>query len=197
VSLLINPYRYASGVTLPSDTFNRADGALGTSSSGHAWTHTGWTVGTNQCVPPNSGGASFATVDAGAANVTVAATLDPALSPDWGLVVRYVDAGNLILFDIVHEVDHWICRVFQKVAGGAFTGLTTLVNPVVTLGADHDTPFTAAITVTGDAGEAFINGISQGAFSAVDAALLSATSHGLYGNDVAASRFDNFVITAA
>jgi hypothetical protein len=189
VSLLINPYRYASGggAALPSDDFNRADGALGTSSSGHAWTHSGWTVASNKCKPPTSGGLVYATVDAGVANVTVAVTVDPAVAPDLGLVARY----------IVYETDHWLCRVFQKVGGGSFAGLTTLVNPIVTLGSDNDTPFTAALTVSGSGGEAFINGVSQGTFTGVDSGLLSATSHGLAANDIVSSTFDNFAITAA
>lgn len=198
MTMLIDPYRYAAAVTLPSDDFNRANAAsLGTSSSGHVWDEhgTAWSIASNRCVPPSSGGYKFATLDAGEADVTVAATINPSGAPDLGLCARFVDASNLVFFDVVWETDHWICRVFQRLAG-SFTGLTALVNPVVTLGADNTTPFTASVELAGDAGEAFINGVSQGTWTGLDGSLLSATDHGLVGNDVVASTFDNFAVTA-
>lgn len=189
-------YRPPAG-SLPSDNFNRADAAtLGTSSSGHVWNEygTAWSIASNRCVPPSTGGYKFATLDASTPDVTVTATINPAASPDLGLAARVVDVSNLVFFDIVWVSDHWICRVFQRVAG-SFTGITALVNPVAGL-ADNTTPFTAALTVDADAGEAFINGASQGTWSGLDSSLLTATAHGLGGNEVVSSTFDSFSTTA-
>jgi hypothetical protein len=187
---------YTSAVSLPSDNFNRADAAtLGTSSSGHTWDEhgTAWSIASNRCVPPSSGGYRFVTLPAGQADVTVTATINPAASPDLGLCARVVDTNNLVFFDLDWVTDHWICRVFQRL-GGSFTGLTSLVDPVAGL-ADNTTPFTAALTVTGATGGATINGASQGTWTGLDSSLLTATAHGLVGNDITASTFDNFAIT--
>lgn len=197
---LLNPYRFAAPPappSLPSDDFNRANAAsLGTSSSGHVWDEhgTAWSINANRCVPPLISDYKVVTLDADQADVTITATVIPAGTPDLGLCARVVDANNLVFFDIVEVGGHWICRVFQRL-GGSFTGLTSLVDPVTEL-VDNTTPFTATLTVTGDAGEAFINGVSQGTWTGLDSSLLSATSHGLVGNEVQLATFDDLAITA-
>lgn len=188
---------------LASDTFNRADGAIGTSSSGHTWTElgssTGWTVASNQARPPTSG-YDIAVLNAGDADVEVQVTVDPKNStPDLGPVCKVSDADNLIWYDVVYDTDHWLCRVFQRVAGSfSGNGLTTLVNPVVTLGSDKTTPFEVRLQSVGQAGEVWINDVSQGTWSSlIDTGILSATSHGLAGNAVLTAAYDDLTITAA
>lgn len=184
---------------LAADTFTRANAAaLGTSSSGHAWDEhgTAWSIVSNQAKPPNATYA-IATLDAGDADVSVTATVDPKNSdPDLGLVARVVDGNNFLFADVVWETDHWLCRAFQRVAG-AFTGLTSLVNPVVVLGSDHTTPFEVTMTVAGSAGEVFISDVSQGTWSSIDASLVTPTDHGLVGNQVVVATFEDITIEAA
>lgn len=193
----------ATGASLrtAADTFTRADGAIGTSSSGHVWEQfgtTGWTVASNTADPP-SGGFAIATLPLGAADVDLTVTLNPNFqSPDWGPVVKLADVDNLIWLDIVFETDHWLCRPFQRV-GGSFTGnaLADVVDPIVTLGADKVTPFTARIRSVGQTGQVWINGASQCTWSAlIDTGILTATKHGLAANDApATATFDSLTMT--
>lgn len=191
------------GDILAADNFNRADGALGVSSSGHTWTHTGWTVASNVCVPPNSGGRSVATMDAGellddptaAENVVIEVTVDPNELPDLGVIFRR-NGADWGLAEVGAEGDHWLCRVHQFVSGGFITPLTPLVNPITVLGTDQTTPFTIRVEVNGSNGELFVNDESQGSWTGtLDSALLHSTEHGLFGNDVTSSVFDNITIT--
>lgn len=159
---------------------------------------TGWAIASNAADPPNSA-VSYATLDLGAADVDMTVTLNPNFqSPDWGVIVKHLDVNNLILFNIVYVTDHWICRVFQKVAG-SFTGngLTTLVDPVVTLGSDKINPFTVRIRSVGQTGQVWINGASQGTWSSLmNTNILTATKHGLGVSDCpATATYDSLTMT--
>lgn len=196
--LIIDPYRLAptGPTTYAADNFNRADAAtLGTSSSGHTWDEHGnaWSIDTNRARPPGGGPFKLATLDAGHADVAVEVTIIPNAG-DLGLVARVVDTGNHVLFNLSWD-GRWLCKVFYKVGGGGYTGLTSLVDPVPQL-SDSTTQFTARLELTGDAGEAFIEGASQGTWTGLDSGLLSATSHGLAGNDAHVVRFDDLAITS-
>lgn len=189
---------HLSAQGLPADNFNRADAAsLGTSSSGHVWDEhgTAWSIVGNQCRPPAVAAYDFATLDAGKADVTVTVTVDPrGNGRDMGPVARVVDTNNLVFFDCTWVTDHWVCRAFERV-GGSFTGLTALVDPVTVLGSDQTTPFSMVLTVSGSSGSVSINSASQGTWSSLDPSLLSATKHGLGGNNAFDAAFDNLVMT--
>jgi hypothetical protein len=189
--------------SLAADNFNRADGALGTSSSGHVWTHTGWTVASNVARPPAVADYRFATLDGGQADVDVTTTIIPSVSSaanDMGLAARVVDSNNLLIYNFACIAGVWLCRAYQRV-GGSFTGITSSVNPVPELGNSDFRPFRARMLVEGDAGEVFcttqddlVTWHSQGTFSGIDGGLLAATAHGLFGNDTDESGFDGFDI---
>lgn len=186
------------GDILLHDTFTRADGALGTSTSGHVWEHTGWTVAGNTGKPPTSGGYQVALLDAGQLDVSIEVTIDPNEAPDMGVVFRGINATNWAMLNIGVEGDHWLCRVHQRIAGGFGTPLTALVNPIPILGTNLAAPFDVRIEAIGASGEVFVNEVSQGSWSgSLDAALATGTKCGLMGNDVTSSRFTEITVYAA
>jgi hypothetical protein len=192
----------AGGATpLAYDDFARADAAtLGTSTDGHLWDEygTAWSISGGRARPPVGAGYRIAAMNAGAADVDITASVLPSAfslsSPDFGLVARSIDINNFVFFDVVWAVDHWLCRVFQRV-GGTFTGITSQVNPVPGMG-DNDDPFTARLVAVGDSGEAFLNGASVGTWSGLNATLLAPTWHGLAANDSSGSGFADITVNA-
>lgn len=193
---LLNAYRHGG---LPADNFNRTDdaAALGTSSSGHAWTsHAGtWGIGSNRAVPPNTA-LAVSTVDASQLLVSVQVTVIPPASgnTDVAIAARYTDANNYIFLNVSKSVAVQVSRTFSRV-GGSNTGITSLVNPAV---ADVTSSFTMRITFTSaSAGECFVNDVSMGTFSGINAAHQTPTRYGIWCNTAGGCRFDDFTITAA
>ena len=193
----------SGGVSLltASDSFDRADGPIGTADSGHTWVESGvgsgWTVASNTAKPPSDAGWSWATLDLGAADADISVEMNGngGGAPDLGIAAKVQDASNLILFDVVFVTDHWICRVFQRVAG-SFNGLTALVDPVPGVTNTNAAVFTIRLVTNGAAGEAFIAGTSMGTWSALsDNGILAETAHGLGGTSVTFATFDDFTMT--
>ena len=96
LGVLAGSARVASGPV--SDSFNRADGAIGTADSGHVWTaHSGtWNTFSNKAVCVTATDDRLCTVDY-AANATIQATTATAGGRYPGLVARFVDTSNLYL----------------------------------------------------------------------------------------------------
>jgi hypothetical protein len=197
---LLNPYAYAAagGGGLPADDFNRANAAsLGTSSSGHTWVSLGapFTIAGNAAHPP-SGLADYTIdyIDAGEADVTIEVTITatPGLDFDGGIAGRVVDINNFVFFDISRTGSTFLTRTFQRV-GGSFSGLTSLVNPVAGTPSD---PKVVRLVLSGSGGESFIDGVSVGSFSGLNAALVTPTKHGFVSNlsDTSAT-YDGFAVT--
>lgn len=188
---------------LAADTFTRANAAtLGTSSSGHLWDEygTAWAVDGNRARPPVFAGYRLAAMNAGAADVDIVVNVTPAVFaasvPDLGISARAIDINNFLLFDVVYETDHWLCRVFKR-EGGAFSGITTLVNPVPSMSSSSTAPFVARLVAKGAGGEAFLNGVSVGTWSGLASPFLTPTWHGLAANDANGSGFEDITISAA
>lgn len=196
---------------LASDSFNRADGPLGTADIGGAWATTGtWSIVSGQARNAGSADYDLATLNVSATAVDVRITIDPAAGTlnDVGPAVHVIDASNFIFLDFTFTGGNtWLCKVFQRVAG-AFTGLTTLVDPIPQLGADNDTPFRARLVTAGsygpDGGEAFIAApatpttwVSVGSWVNADVSLRAATSHGFAAKTTPTTRFDDITIAAA
>lgn len=184
--------------TLVSDSFDRADNAssLGSTDTGQAWTANSgtWGIGSNRAVPPNAASAN-ATVDAGALAVTVSLTCIPPASGniDVAIIARYVDANNYIFLDVSKSGSVQVSRTFSRV-GGANTGITSLINPAV---ADITSTFTMKLVFTSaSAGESFVNGVSMGTFSGLNAALQTPTKYGMWCNSAGGCRFDTFTVTS-
>lgn len=190
-----------------SDDFSRADAAtLGTSDSGDTWVEdpSPWSIASNVAHGPALSGYRWAVIDVGEADAEVTLTMipSPSASNDCAVIVRYGDSGNHILFNVVCIAGAWLCRVFQKVGGGGYTGLTTLQNPPTMLGNSNFNPFRARLVCTGTDGEAFLTDqtdlntfISVGTWSGADAGL-TATRHGMAASDSSLSGFDGFSIDA-
>lgn len=197
---------------LGHDTFTRADGALGTAETGGPWTAVAgtWTVLGNQArAGGGTGDYDVATLNVGTAAVDLRATVDPANGEtnDMGPVARVVDSTHYIILDLTYQAPVWLCRIFQRL-GGAFIGLTALVNPIAQLGGDNNTPFRVRLVVGGsyglDGGEGFIAApadlntwISVGSWSNADVQFRTATAHGIAAKETPGSRWDNVEIFAA
>jgi hypothetical protein len=99
------------------DTFDRADGGLGTSDSGHTWTKfdasTAWEVSGNRARKLAGAAGAGHVIDPGVSNVDVEMS-----SVGGRLVFRYIDASNhlyLVRTSSIFEL--------RKVDGGSVTGL--------------------------------------------------------------------------
>jgi hypothetical protein len=192
---------------LVSDTFTRANGAgLGNADTGQAWNENGtaWIINANAAHPPNVVGFRFATINPAAADVDIRVTIDPSNAGgiDLGVIARWADANNHILFNITQSAGVWLCRAFEKVGGGGYSGVTTLQNPVPGLGAADYSPFRARIRTAGTAGEVFLTSqadlntwVSMGTWT-INAAL-TGTVAGFAGSDSNANAFDDLTIAAA
>lgn len=210
MSLLINPYRYATGAAaLVSDTFTRADGVgLGNAETGQAWGTDASTFRivsntARQSLTPGSS-YQFATINPGTADVDVVVHATPSnlSGNDFGVVVRFTDTDNHVLFDVTKLGGGWLCRVFEKVAGGAYSGVTTLQSPPAGLDNTFD-PFRMRVVVNGTAGEAFLSAMADplGAWNSMGTwtvnAALTANTVGLAPSESQQVAFDNFTVTAA
>lgn len=189
--VLISQSQVYSVLALASDSFNRANGVLGStdgvghaeanSGSGKAWTaQTGtWGVATNKAACSVLTGSGIATVDAGAADVVLAVDVTRSAG-NVGFVLRYASATNYIY--------------------GYYDGTNVTLRKVVN-GSDSQVLAPTAITgskflVTADGTKfrLFFEDLHRGAELTIsDATLQAGTNHGLYTSDTGAT-FDNFVV---
>ena len=177
---------------LASDSFNRADGVLGStdgaghleanSGSGKAWTaQVGtWAVASNKAAcSALSGGVGIATVDAGNADVVMRFDITRA-GDNVGFVLRYVDSSNYIY--------------------GYYEGTNVTLRKVVA-GVDSQVLAPTAVSGTkimvyadGTKFRVYFDELHRGAEQTIsDAALQSSTVHGLYTSNIG-NTFDNVVI---
>lgn len=193
---------------LVSDTFTRADGALGTTETGQTWLYSdaAYSVVSNQAASGAGSGYQMALVNAGQADVDLSFTFDPVTSDpnDCGAIARYIDLGNHLLLDFTYLSGRWLSRLFQKLGGGGYIGLSALVDPIVPLGSDSSAPFRVRLIVDGDSGSFYVTSqadlatwVQIGTFTGMDASLWTPTIHGMAMNNGAGVRFDSFAISAA
>lgn len=208
--VLLDPYRYASaGGPLVSDTFDRANGTgLGTADTGQSWggNASTWRIVSNQAIETlvPAVGYEFATIDPGTANVdiTVSATPNAGSGNDFGLVARFTDTSNHILFDVTKDAGGWLCRAFEKVGGGSYTGVTTLQNPPAGLNNTYD-PFSIRLVVNGTAGEVFLTSMADpfGAWTSMGTwtinGALTANTVAMAAAESQAVAWNNFQVVAA
>ena len=117
------------GAATVSDTFNRADGSIGTADSGHVWTaHAGtWDILSNKAVCSAAAADMVCTVDY-AANCTIQSSMVAATSRNPGIVGRFVDVSNFYLL----SVSSGNFDLYRK-QGGTYTQLN-LANTISTAG---------------------------------------------------------------
>lgn len=171
-----------------TDTFDRANGTIGTpSDGGSAWVDLGtqvWRVYSNTAGESTAGGTAGAYLEASDANAEVQATITT-VGGSPGLSARVADASNMLLVNIPSGA--W--RLYKRVAGtftqlGSTSITTTATNDVVFLGVTSG----SAITVKQ-------NGTSK--ITATDSAGSSNTKHGFYSNGDTTTRWNDFTIVVA
>lgn len=111
-----------------ADNFNRADGAVGSTSTGSkAWLSTGnvlatWTVASNQLARATAAGSDSLTVDTGLANGTLQATMQGTYHKQAGLIFRHADGSNYWRLDWTAGTD---APVLTKLVAGVPTIVAT------------------------------------------------------------------------
>ena len=107
------------------DNFDRADGAIGTSTSGKVWTttNTGFVVQSNTAGNPTAASTRYAYLDAETPNGVYTATMKGTFSINAGLMLRVQDVSNYIRLDWTGGSNNpKILAVVAGVAGTTFTG---------------------------------------------------------------------------
>lgn len=178
-------------VPLASDSFNRSNGALGTTDgaghaeanggSGLAWTSQlgTWAISSNLATSSalDVSGIGIATVPCGTANVIAQATLTRA-GNEVGVSMRYVDANNYLLA----QHDGTNCQLVERVGGIN----TTRITAAAALGA-------GAIVCVLDGANArlYLDSVLIGTYAAL--VNTTATAHGMFTTNTGNS-LDDFVV---
>ena len=190
-----NPYFHVSGSADFYDVFTRANGAIGTSSSGHAWTTvTGtWEVDTNKAKLATSGGANNVTyLESSVADCMIEVTISGGVTtppPGAGIIFRYSGASDYFYVEIPSATN--TLRLIKK-ESGTDTVLDTWVMPPALI---DDTSVTFTIHLTGDLIQVRWNDAI--AMFAVSSFNNTATKHGLWASSSVGTdaRWDDFYIS--
>lgn len=156
----------STGVTTyASDSFNRANGAIGTADVGGAWTDPAgfWTVSGNTAKLSAALSIRMCYIDTGQADGTFRLTMT--VNGTCGLYMRRSGADDTF---IGTRVATGLLRLARCTAG-AFTAIGT--------GAAVANGDIVTVVVTGTSWEVFLNGVSQ--FTATEAQGSSSTVHGM------------------
>lgn len=174
-----------------SDTFTRADGAIGNTETAQAWVEwaSTWLIDTNKvkCSAVTAGENGFALVNAGVPNAEVRVDITMEALSYMGLAARFTDEDNFILLQPVAGD----MRLYKLVAGVA-TELDAASAPTSPDGETH----TWAIRCDGDLIETYKDGVL--AHSVTDAFNNTVENFGMrvYNAANTTGRFDNFEVVA-
>lgn len=179
-----------SPTPLVSDSFDRANGAIGTSDGAGceetaartpAWAQDvgTWTIATNKGVCSTlAGGLGIATLETGNVNHITTDTV-ARTGNELGVVLRYADADNYIR--AIHDGTN--CKLIKRVA----TVETDVISAAVAIGAGE-----IRVIPDGTSFSLYLNNAQVGATSTInDAALQTSSLAGLYSTNVA-NTFDDF-----
>lgn len=168
-----------------ADNFNRANGALGTSSSGHTWASSGMTIDTNKARRTTPAGG--ADIDSGLADFSLEAVVVNGTGAEIGLQARKTDANN-----------YWYCAVngdnlyFLKFEAGVLANITSAIVVDANTGTH-----TFKVTGVGNDLKFYVDGVLK--LSLTHAFNATATRHGIGGGNVfatdTASTYDDVVCT--
>lgn len=195
-AIIADAYVAAGGPSyLASDDFNRADGAIGTSSSGHVWTVGGgtWSIVSNRLLPPNTGGYPQVNIDVAVADVVIEVTVHPTSGTDIGLAGRVTDDSAYVLFNVSRVGDHYVCRIFERIGGG-FNPRSALVDPVPGIVNVLD-PMLLRLELSGTGGEGFVNGLSVGTITTPLTTQTTQTRHGIAVGSGSSHTYDDWSVT--
>jgi hypothetical protein len=200
VTFIVNPFRFASSVSGPvllsSDTFNRADGALGsTDGAGSvdpvAWSTlvgTGWQILGNR-VYKSGAGFGVAAVELGASDVAVEIQI-PAIhtSGNVGVTFRVQDASNYWVFFMSGNTNQ---ATLGRVTDGTFAAQES-VTVTKTAGDIYK------VACVGNNIRRYINDVEVGTTKPwVSSSFATATKHGMWFNADVTWRLDNFAAYTA
>jgi hypothetical protein len=170
-SLLASPTTYAS------DSFNRADGAIGTADVGGAWTDPAgfWTVNSNSAKLSAASGFRICYLDDGHEDGAFRLTMT--VSGTCGLMMRRNGADNSF---IGTRVTSGLLRLTRLTAGV----LTTIASGGAVVDGDE-----VKVVVSGISWEVFLNDVSQ--FTATESQGSASTQHGMQ-SQFTAGRNDDY-----
>lgn len=170
-----------------SDSFNRADGALGNADSGQAWTITNatWGLVSGQVKAlTTASGYALADIDAGIADVAIQAD------------IVFQGLGGSLAFRVTNGANFYIAQLVgtqtrvYKCVGGAFTQLA-VGGGAHTVGVTY----TLRVEVVGSSIKVYENGVLV--ITLTDATYTTQTRHGLYVDTTLATTIDNFSVAPA
>lgn len=123
-AIIAASYVEAAGGALVQDSFDRANGAIGTADSGQTWSvlSGNWTVESNKARNTFGGTQSFCVIDAGIADCTLEVTVSGTLNSGGGIAFRFTDANNGLFIEIANGSQ----TVIYKLQGGGFTQLSII-----------------------------------------------------------------------
>jgi hypothetical protein len=165
-----------------TDTFLRADGAIGTpSDGGSAWQQLSgtWVVASNQAAETSGAGQCVCVLESGTPDADVQATAGGTLT-DAGLVLRASGNSDYLLF----QFGSGGSQIFRRTAAGGFVSLA--VGPAVAAGS------VVTFHAKGTTVSAFDDGVQT--MSVAESSGQANTLHGLRANDLTC-RYANFTIT--
>lgn len=168
-----------------ADTFDRADGAIGTpSDGGSAWVVIAgaWNVISNRAGMSNLTSLACAVLESSVSNVEVQATI-PVLGSTPRLVARLADANNFLL---AYTNAGTTMQIYKRVAG-TLTQLGSTYSGTVSAGD------VLKFRVNGNDLIFYQNGVARVTTS--DGAGASNTQHGIGSHQDTTCRFDDFSIT--
>lgn len=177
--------------TYAYDGFNRADGALGTSDSGHVWTNAGGStfVISSGAVRVNAnadGTYGYVTLTAGVNDVVVAADYTSNAGEQGGLIARATGTGTFYLLNIAQTGS----IVLYRTVSGAYTSIGTGGAGTVPTTGTH----TVGLSCKGSAIKALVDG--SAVITVTDSGVASGTGAGFrHGNGTPNYRWDNFQVT--
>lgn len=170
-----------SGTTVVSDSFNRADGAVGNAETGQAWTATGYAIAGNELGSTGTG-VVYAFLDSGHADATIEATCESST----GAAI-----AEGVLFRYSSTTQHFFFRnstgqLFQANAGAATSVATFATGSVY-----RDR---VKIVCAGTAITIYRNGVQIGTWT--DPGNSANTKHGFRTATNALARYDDFRVAA-
>lgn len=176
-----------------SDSFNRADGGLGSSDSGHVWTTDSgtWSISSNKARMTTSTGNARATVESGVADKRIGAdiTLDATLAV-LGFALRQ-SGSDYVFLEIARGPSNDAINL-RKMVGGSPATFAGPVSTGMTVGGTH----LIEVHMVGGAYEVFVDGVST--LTGNDSHISTATRCGMLIDDGlnrnSNTRFDNFVV---
>ena len=173
---------------LVSDSFNRANGAIGVADTGQTWIDEGegWQVLSNTARAtgsPGALGAQACVLNAGVSDCTITVTFSTYSSAQF-IAFRLSDVNNLLAFYLSGTNT---ARILKLAAGTQTTAYTTTTNTNIASGDIY------SVTLSGSSITLKQNGVQIGT-TQTNSFNQTATNHGI-GTNTTASRFDTFSVT--